>query len=140
MLGNNHKEWSDSRKIVSIQENGRNYRGNNRTEKKLCCYKVDGGVIQEGQRCDYALVNNGESKVYFIELKGTDISHAADQIRSTIEKLIGNLKGKVVLARIVCTHVGYPKIRRPALIKLEQMVAKLSGNVVIASMEYREDL
>jgi hypothetical protein len=101
---------------------------------------VDGGLIQEGQRCDFALSVNSEGKIYFIELKGSDISHAADQIRSTIEKLSGSLKDIVIFARIVCTHVGQPKIRRPALVRLEQIVAGLAGNVVVSSVEYAEEI
>ncbi|UMR32901.1 hypothetical protein MJ904_12475 [Massilia sp. MB5] len=140
MLGNNHKIWGDRRKIVSISENGRCYRGSNGSQKQLSCYQVDGGLINVGPRCDFALTNNNEDKVYLIELKGKDICHAADQIRTTIDKLSSQLAGKVVFARIICTRVPSPRIRKPAIVKLEQIIASLSGNVVVASLELKEEI
>lgn len=140
VLGDSHIVWSDGRKIVSIAEHGRYYRGNNQAQKKLSCYLVDDGLIKQGLRCDFALTNDQENKIYLIELKGRDISHAAEQIKSTIDNFSVELKGKIIFARIVCTRVSSPKIRKPSLIKLEQVVAKSCGNVSIASLELKEDL
>lgn len=46
-------------------------------------YKIDGGVITFGLRCDYLLWNETKHHIYFIELKGSDIKHALDQIEET---------------------------------------------------------
>lgn len=140
MLGDNHRLWKDCRKNALVAENGRRYRASNASGKLLSCYKVDGGLIQDGRRCDFALTVNCDSKVYFIELKGGDISHAADQIQTTITNLNIKLKNVVIFARIVCTHVSRPNIRRPQLIRLEQLVAQTTGNVRVSSQELAEDI
>ena len=60
-------------------------------ERKYC-YKiqVDGCVITQGKRCDN-LLKVGEiidvGKEYYVELKGTDVPHAVEQIESTIDLL-----------------------------------------------------
>lgn len=40
--------------------------------------RVDGCAITEGMRCDYLVLCNKHE--YFVELKGSDIGHAVDQI------------------------------------------------------------
>lgn len=49
-------------------------------------YKVDGCLISENnlQKCDFA-VSNLQNLTYFIELKGSDIREAFQQIHSTIK-------------------------------------------------------
>lgn len=138
MLGDDHRLWNDRRKSAVVSENGRVYRAANSGDKLLACYKVDGGLIIEGIRCDFALTVNDERKVYFIELKGDDISHAADQILSTIAKLKSKLDRATLLARIVCSHVRRPNIRRPQLIRLEQAIAQTTGNVRVSTRELEE--
>ncbi|WP_186080546.1 hypothetical protein [Burkholderia gladioli] len=138
MLGNDHKLWSDRRKNAVVSENGRLYRATNSSDKLLACYQIDGGLIVEGIRCDFAITINDEHKIYFIELKGGDISHAADQILSTISKLNNNLGNVTLLARIVCSHVRRPNIRRPPLVRLEQLVARTAGNVRVSTRELEE--
>lgn len=140
MLGDNNKLWKDCRKNALVAENGRRYRASNASGKLLSCYQVDGGLIQDGRRCDFALAVNSDNKVYFIELKGGDISHAADQIQATITKLNSKLKNVVLFARIVCSHVSRPRIRRPQLVRLEQLVAQTTGNVRVSSQELAEEI
>lgn len=54
-----------------------------KTCSRIC---IDGCVITEGLRCDNLLIDwNGNE--YFVELKGSDISHAIKQIEATIPLL-----------------------------------------------------
>jgi hypothetical protein len=138
MLGSDSSLWSDRRKNVAIDEGGRTYRASNDGNNLLTCYRIDGGLITEGKRCDFALSVREAGKIYFIELKGTDISHAAEQIQSTIATFSAKLKKSIVFGRIVCSRVSHPRIRRPALVRLEQLVAQTTGDVRIASIEFAE--
>lgn len=49
--------------------------------------QVDGCAIKEGLRCDNLLISEDESSEYFVELKGTDIAHALQQLSVSIERL-----------------------------------------------------
>ncbi len=46
-------------------------------------YRIDGIVIKSGKKCDYLLLNEDRGVAYFIELKGQDLSWAAQQIEAT---------------------------------------------------------
>ena len=59
------------------------HRANNSSAYEVTHYKVDGVVITEGKKCDYLLLNEDKCAAYFIELKGQDLSWAAQQIEAT---------------------------------------------------------
>lgn len=55
-----------------------------------CCvtqYRIDGYVITQGNKCDYLVMNETDSIAFLIELKGSDLSWAAQQLASTEENL-----------------------------------------------------
>ena len=50
--------------------------------RQICkCVQVDGCAITEGIRCDNMLTSHDERCEYFVELKGTDVKHAIEQLR-----------------------------------------------------------
>lgn len=49
--------------------------------------QVDGCAIRDGERCDNLLCSADEREERFVELKGVDIPHAIDQLRSTILRI-----------------------------------------------------
>lgn len=55
-------------------------------------YKIDGYVITEGSRCDFLLINEDRKTVYFIELKGSDLCKAAQQLEDTETALAQQLR------------------------------------------------
>ena len=55
-------------------------------------------------RCDYAIVPCDEVEIY-VELKGSDISHAVKQIESTIKLLSDNPQKTKKLCFVVSTRV-----------------------------------
>ena len=94
---------STDQKIIVSTENNRTHKGIN---KGSCVYhyKIDGDVISKEDsrlRCDYILENESRREAYIIELKGTDVEHAAEQIESTLEIFKSKLKGYVIKPRIV---------------------------------------
>ena len=56
--------------------------------RQICkCVQVDGCAITEGIRCDNMLTSHDERCEYFVELKGTDVRHAIEQLRVSIQTL-----------------------------------------------------
>jgi hypothetical protein len=70
---------------------------NNRSKFRLCnprrasikVVQVDDCVIKEGIRCDYLLVLPNGQELY-VELKGSDVKHAVEQITRSIDLLACN--------------------------------------------------
>lgn len=91
--------------IVVSSENGKCHRAINKDVDQVFQFKVDGDIISSSsgeQRCDYILENQTKMHAYLIELKGSDINHAIDQIRATHRKLKNILSNYEIYPRIVC--------------------------------------
>lgn len=73
--------------IIVSSEQGRQHRAINSDRCFVNHYQIDGAVIRTGLRCDYLLINEDKSDAYLIELKGTDIVHAVDQLEATAQTL-----------------------------------------------------
>ncbi len=80
-----------TRSSISVSENGKTYRVDVNPVGSSAVYQIDGVVIKSGQKCDKLLIAINDSIppqkgiAVFIELKGKDISHAIDQLESTIK-------------------------------------------------------
>jgi len=92
-------------KIV-LQENKNKITFLNPNQDKILTIKVDGCVISDNEtlRCDYALMPSDEVEIY-VELKGSDIVHAVEQIKSTIRLLSDNPQKIKKLCFVVSTRV-----------------------------------
>jgi len=99
------EEYRSDTKIV-LKENRGKITFLNQNQDKILVIKVDGCVITSNEilRCDYALIPCDEIEIY-VELKGSDISHAVKQIESTIELLSENPQKIKKLCFIVSTCV-----------------------------------
>lgn len=65
--------------------------------------KVDGCEINdESIRCDFLHIANEIE--FFIELKGQDIEHALNQIKTTIKRLSKNIKKSQKKSYVICTR------------------------------------
>lgn len=65
--------------------------------------RVDDCAIKEGIRCDYLLVLPSRQEIY-IELKGSDVRHAVDQIARSIDLLTCTDKSQRKLCFIATTR------------------------------------
>jgi len=99
------EEYRTDKKIV-LQENRSKITFLNLNQDKILKIKIDGCVINDNNvlRCDYAIVLCNEVEIY-IELKGSDISHAVKQIESTITLLSEDSKKIRKLCFVVSTRV-----------------------------------
>ena len=98
---------------IVFKENKKTMIYHNPKKKKCRKIQVDGCVITEGLRCDKLLLygdNNESSVESYVELKGEDVSHAIDQILTTIPQI--HKKGNKVQAFIVPTNCSTKTIEK----------------------------
>lgn len=101
------KEKTD--KQIVLQENKSKITFLNPNGIKVRKIRVDGCVIQDNEslRCDYLLIlslDNQELEIY-VELKGSDVRHAVEQLESTIKTLSDDIQKKKKLCFVVSTRV-----------------------------------
>ena len=91
--------------IISCENNCRHI-GKNPSRNYIKQYKIDGEVIPsstDALRCDYLLLVEHEKKkaAYFIELKGSDLKKAIQQIEASVSQFSPYLKDYKIFRRIV---------------------------------------
>jgi hypothetical protein len=113
------------------------YRNNSLDD--LTKYKVDGCLIaDDGAKCDCLLLNCDNKKCYFIELKGSDLIRAVEQIDRALDILVNHLHEFSVEARIVLTRVNTIDLRSSKYLKLEKRIKKLNGELKKQSRQMTE--
>jgi len=74
-------------KIVSVSENRRTFRVNNKSLFTINSVTVDDCYITAGLKCDFLfeVIDEELKEVFYVELKGSDISHAIQQLEATVK-------------------------------------------------------
>ena len=78
--------------------------GKNIDRNEVRQFKVDGEVLQAGDtdsRCDYLLLNDEKQSSYYIELKGSDLKKAIQQIEDTISMISPSIPTYTIFRRII---------------------------------------
>jgi hypothetical protein len=97
-------------KNIKFEENRKSILFKNANNRTFIKVQVDGCQIIEGERCDNLLVNVENGDEYFIELKGTDVGHALQQLDRSLEILSDKSdKNKKVSVFIISANVS-PKL------------------------------
>lgn len=105
----------------------------------LSKYKVDGCLIDdEDSKCDFLLLNCTKEISYFVELKGSDLIKAVEQIDRSINVLHKDFKEYSVEARIVLTRVNTTDLKSTKLIRLESRLKKLNGKLIKQTRQLTE--
>lgn len=104
----------------------------------LSLYHVDGGLIKEELKCDYLLLNCEKASAFFIEIKGSDLEHAVEQITASINFLKKSLISKSINARIVPTRVNTTQLKSIKYRKLEKLISQLKGSLLVQSRVLEE--
>jgi len=99
------EEYKSDARLV-LQENRSKITFLNPNQDQVLIIRVDDCVIKDNEilGCDYAIVPCDEVEIY-VELKGSDISHAVKQIESTIRLLSDNPQKIKKLCFVVSTRV-----------------------------------
>lgn len=107
-------------KIVSRDKGNPQYhKGINIDKAFVTHYKIDGIVIKTGSRCDYLLINEEKRTAYLIELKGSDLVKAAEQLEATEDVLRQELSDYKLQYRIVANKCKTQDIRSSAYRKYQ---------------------
>lgn len=100
-------------RIITTKDKGNSktvHIANNVRRSRVAKYHIDGVVIREGARCDYLLLNEDYCNAYLIELKGSALAKAAEQLHETAKKLSSELASYHVYYRIVANRCATQKI------------------------------
>jgi hypothetical protein len=132
----------ETRKIATCadEKNQRTkYIYHNDSNDFLSKYRVDGCLIADDkEKCDFLLLNCNKQQAYFIELKGTDLGRAIKQIDRSIDLLKPEITNFAIFARIVLVRLNTPDLKRPELVKLENKVKELNGDLKKQSQQMEE--
>lgn len=132
--------FCDTRAAAVCKEKGKTYRLlNGNRQYKILSLHIDGGVIvtdaatpRNVSKCDYLyLIDSNPSPVaILIELKGTDIKKAIEQIRNTLNLFDSTFsKCSKVYGRIVYAG-GTPNIQNvPSYMSLQREFKRKRGNL-----------
>ena len=116
-----YSSCSQNQPVVVSQENGIKHRLCNNSKVEVYQYHVDGDIIKgnDEKRCDYVVeaITVPKPSAFFIELKGSDLMGALEQIDATASRCEAKLKGydilpRVVLHRVSTHQIGGSKYRR----------------------------
>lgn len=125
--------------VCSDHKSSTNFIFDNRSSDSLTKYRVDGCLItDEGAKCDFLLLNCSKSESFFIELKGSDLIRAVEQIDRSIDLLLNLIIDFNVNARIVLTRVNTIDLRNIKYLKLEKKIRRLGGNLKKQSRQLTE--
>ncbi len=72
---------------IKFEENNRKIIFQNPERKPYQKVLVDSCIIKDGIRCDVLLLSGDEHEERYVELKGTDVMHAIEQLEATIKRL-----------------------------------------------------
>lgn len=107
-------------------------------KNSVCKIKVDGCLIkdQETKKCDFVFVICPEERFLFVELKGTDINQAVNQILATIRYF--QEKTKIVKDQIEGFIVAssVPKANQTWRNHISRFKAKTGKSLIIQSQEF----
>lgn len=123
---------------IKFEENRRKIIFLNPSKLQYLKVKVDGCAIRDNSiRCDYLLVSNDEREERYVELKGTDVMHAIDQIEATIKRIGESTDNRH--SYVICTGVA-PHCTTRIQIKQILFRNKYKSKLLIKEKEFREKL
>jgi hypothetical protein len=135
------------RRNIAVADKGNpnvQYKAINNGGKECNLFRVDGGLIEAGNKCDFLLLvcrtkaKGDKGKAKFIELKGTDLDHAALQIKTSITQLEGTLIDDYeIFARIVLNKSPTPEHWGT---EYKRLLKRLKGNVIHKSRQFEESI
>ncbi len=108
---------------IVCKEKGRSFSLINNSNYYIKKIRVDGKLIKTGNKCDYAIdvsKNKITEKIFLIELKGSDLSHACKQIHETFNYFKEYYQTNNYLFKIIVT-----KTKKPELNSIEYKKLKL---------------
>ncbi|MEK5040760.1 hypothetical protein [Sporosarcina sp. FSL K6-3457] len=134
-------EFNDKRKQIVVQEGRSSIHLSNPSQKTVSLYRVDGCLIKEGRKCDFMLHIDERTACHFIELKGSNIEIAVEQIEATIEHFSKQLiEYQSVSAWIIASKIRTLALRSTKIQKLKKRLKQKKGDLYIKTSGVKEGL
>lgn len=125
---------------IKVEEKGRSATFLNPNKVRFSKVELDGCLIQNEVTCDWLIIRNDTDNI-LVELKGTDVEHALEQIEAAFHYLEQNdLLGSRNAALIVCRkrHPSFNSKLQKAQDRLSRRY-KAPLHVVTVNREYDVD-
>ena len=138
---NHNYLWADRRSNIVVSDSpSTRYIGDNRSTSDFSLFHIDGHVLsnQNANKCDYLLIRSTDAQCFFIELKGSDLAHAALQIFETIRQLKHYLNNYKLNARIILTRTPAPALRSSNYLRLKQLIETNGGTLIQRTSQLSE--
>lgn len=109
--GHRPEQGYQPRASLSVSEKGQRYKLSLADRRLSAVYAVDGHIITSGTKCDKLILVETDAAApawteIFVELKGSDVAHAIEQLEATIaHPLFKHASVKRVNARIVARRI-----------------------------------
>ena len=128
--------------ICRDRGNKQKYVANNTDSDYVYQYRFDGDIVREGKRCDYLLWNDTKKHLYFIELKGTDLGYALEQIDASEMICKKNFPKKMKECKSISYRVILNKVRTTAIYNTKEKAFKRRhvGDLIYRTMLYEETI
>ena len=142
MLENFRSHCIERQRIIVSSERGCFHRAINDEKCLVRQFFIDGEVItNDSEKCDKLVLNDDKRDAYYIELKGSDIRKAINQIANTEKILSDDLKGYTSFYRIIFKS-GSHSIHTSEVLKWKERCGKDyntgKAKAVIHNKEYEE--
>lgn len=124
-------KYQNREKKLIFAQHKKKYCGLNNAKKEVLGIHVDGGLIKgtKTSKCDAAIFVDKDI-CYLIELKGSDLVTACNQISETLDFFNKNYKVEKCVGRIVCSKVNTHKV-------LDEYYKNLSKSLLQIKQKYK---
>lgn len=126
---------------IICKEKGRCFSLINNSNFYIQKIRVDGKLIKAGNKCDYAIdasKKDNTEKIFLIELKGSDLSHACKQIQETYTFFKNKYQSNQYLFRIIVSKFKKPELNSIEYKKLKILEKTDNINIKISSIKDQE--
>lgn len=125
-------------KRITVSENGKTFTLLNPRKSLINVIRVDGCVIKNNIACDWLFVPENHALEYFIELKGSDVGRALEQLRSTIEML--SLEKRKLPKKCFVISARCPLVSTEVQIYASRFKKNYNADLLIRRLVYESDL
>ena len=112
--------------LITCEEHNKKYIAHNPNRKfNVRKYQLDGDLVKNQTCCDYLVLDDSNTKAYYVELKGQDIQKAIEKLEAA-EKIFRVELGSIYTSmfRIVAGKVRAQELNTARYRKLERRMGK----------------
>ena len=132
-------KYQNREKKLVFEQHNKKYCGLNNAQKEVLGIRVDGGLIEGAKtsKCDAAMFVDNDI-CYLIELKGSDLVTACNQISETLALFNESYKVEKCVGRIVCSKINTHEVYHDDYKTLRRTlkIIKKNCNISIEPLKY----